>query len=380
MTHYTNSQPDRARRRLRLAERHAGRAVEQDRRLRRAGLEGLGARRTAVWLPARHPGLVQPVHRGGPRRSESRLRRPRRGLRDRGRRLALERRSARTGTSASAAGRLVRRAEHAAPPTTHPDQHSIAIGGGTRLRRQRRRRLRAAARAAQVNANGNATDWRNLNANLRTLQYYSVGGRHGDRRRRRLRRPAGQRRIAAAARGSDRQRKMGSPFGGDGGDSIVDPDDGCKILDEYVFLAMWLTENCGALRRHRAVGPRRSIRAIRSRASSRRSGPTAGNKRSLGRRRAVRLDEHKGFAIQTGVGVDAGLQQRRRPLDDGDRQAERRRLDGVVRPVQHRRLRPRRLDQCRRHVASAHAAGQRSRTDTSPASPSIPRTPSGATA
>jgi hypothetical protein len=39
--------------------------------------------------------------------------------------------------------------------------------------------------------------------------------------------------------------KMGSPFGGDGGDIIVDPDDGCKILDEYVYLELWLTETCG---------------------------------------------------------------------------------------------------------------------------------------
>jgi hypothetical protein len=38
---------------------------------------------------------------------------------------------------------------------------------------------------------------------------------------------------------------MGSPFGGDGGDIIVDPDDGCKILDEYVYLDLWLTTNCG---------------------------------------------------------------------------------------------------------------------------------------
>ena len=38
---------------------------------------------------------------------------------------------------------------------------------------------------------------------------------------------------------------MGSPFGGDGGDIIVDPDDGCRILDEYVFLTLWLTETCG---------------------------------------------------------------------------------------------------------------------------------------
>jgi hypothetical protein len=39
---------------------------------------------------------------------------------------------------------------------------------------------------------------------------------------------------------------MVSPFGGDGGDIIVDPQDGCKILDEYVYLDLWITTNCGA--------------------------------------------------------------------------------------------------------------------------------------
>jgi len=51
--------------------------------------------------------------------------------------------------------------------------------------------------------------------------------------------------------------KMGSPFGGDGGDIIVDPDDGCKILDEYVYLELWLTENCG-----RSNGTTRAIRDV----------------------------------------------------------------------------------------------------------------------
>ena len=32
------------------------------------------------------------------------------------------------------------------------------------------------------------------------------------------------------------QSEMGSPFGGDGGDTLVDPEDGCGILGEYVFL------------------------------------------------------------------------------------------------------------------------------------------------
>ena len=40
-------------------------------------------------------------------------------------------------------------------------------------------------------------------------------------------------------------RKQVSPFGGDGGDIIVNPRNGCEILNEYVFLALWLTTTCG---------------------------------------------------------------------------------------------------------------------------------------
>jgi hypothetical protein len=39
-------------------------------------------------------------------------------------------------------------------------------------------------------------------------------------------------------------RVMGSDFGGDGGDTIVDPANGCNIAEEYVYLAMWVTNNC----------------------------------------------------------------------------------------------------------------------------------------
>jgi len=77
---------------------------------------------------------------------------------------------------------------------------------------------------------------------------------------------------------------MGSPFGGDGGDTLVDPNDGCTILQEYVFLAMQVTENCG-----RSDGTVRSVRDI----------------------------------------------------DPGDPFPRRCSVDGLVRPMQHRRLHPR---------------------------------------
>jgi hypothetical protein len=131
------------------------------------------------------------------------------------------------------------------PSTTHPDQHSIAITGGTVLVGDDggvySRPLDPAA--SKEDAAGHATDWTNHNATLRTLQYYSVGtGRD----------PNGRGYAVAGGlqdNGGSLLRagasKMVSPFGGDGGDIIVNPRNGCEILDEYVFLALWLTTNCG---------------------------------------------------------------------------------------------------------------------------------------
>jgi hypothetical protein len=147
-------------------------------------------------------------------------------------------------------------ASNACPPTTHPDQHSIAFGNG-RVYIGNDGGVYSRAINGPVNANGNATDWVSHNANLRTLQYYSVG----------VGRVAGGVAVAGGLQDNggslllpeDRKGvgRMGSPFGGDGGDIIVDPDDGCKILDEYVFLTLWLTETCG-----RSDGTTRAIRDV----------------------------------------------------------------------------------------------------------------------
>ncbi|MEN3337161.1 MAG: hypothetical protein V7647_837, partial [Acidobacteriota bacterium] len=147
-------------------------------------------------------------------------------------------------------------AQNSCSPTTHPDQHSIAFDqdnvyvgndGGVYTRPIN----------GQVDASGHATDWRSLNANLRTLQYYSVG----------VGKVPGGFAVAGGLQDNggslllpeDRtgKGKMGSPFGGDGGDIIVDPDDGCKILDEYVFLELWMTTNCG-----RSDGTTHAIRDV----------------------------------------------------------------------------------------------------------------------
>ena len=147
-------------------------------------------------------------------------------------------------------------AQNTCSKTTHPDQHSIAFDrnnvyvgndGGVYARPIH----------GQVDADGHATDWRSLNANLRTLQYYSVG----------VGKVPGGYAVAGGLQDNggslllpgDRvgAGKMGSPFGGDGGDIIVDPDNGCNILDEYVYLVLWLTNDCG-----RSDGVTRSIRDV----------------------------------------------------------------------------------------------------------------------
>src|SRR3954471_22056290 len=147
-------------------------------------------------------------------------------------------------------------ARNSCPSTTHSDQHSIAIANGRLYVGNDGGLFRRPLRGT-VNANGNATDWENLNANIRTLQYYSVavgnvpggvavsGGMQDN---------GGSLLLPEDTTGSGR---MGSPFGGDGGDTLVDPADGCRILQEYVFMAMEVTESCA-----RSDGTFNSVRDV----------------------------------------------------------------------------------------------------------------------
>jgi hypothetical protein len=119
----------------------------------------------------------------------------------------------------------------------HPDQHSVAIGNG---------------RVYVGNDGGlysrslapGTTTWDDLSASghLGSLQYYSVG--------------VGTVPGGVAVWGglqdngvsllSPADAEMVSPFGGDGGDQIVDPTNGCNTVGEYVYLAVGVTNNCGA--------------------------------------------------------------------------------------------------------------------------------------
>ncbi|OIK00443.1 glycosyl hydrolase [Streptomyces sp. MUSC 14] len=130
--------------------------------------------------------------------------------------------------------------------TTHSDQHGVAIGsyhgksfvyvgndGGIYKR---------PVDGAQ-DASGHATDWTSLNdGTIDTLQYYSVGiGKdldHGGVSVTGGLQDNGQ----SILRSND--TVMGSDFGGDGGDTLTDPANGCDIAQEYVYLAVQVTQNC----------------------------------------------------------------------------------------------------------------------------------------
>ncbi|WP_330281075.1 glycosyl hydrolase [Streptomyces sp. NBC_00588] len=130
--------------------------------------------------------------------------------------------------------------------TTHPDQHGVAIGryhgrsfvyvgndGGA---------YRRPVHGSQDSA-GHATDWTSLNdGSIDTLQYYSVGigkdlDHHGVSVTGGL-----QDNGQSILRSND--KVMGSNFGGDGGDTLTDPANGCDIAQEYVYLSVQVTQNC----------------------------------------------------------------------------------------------------------------------------------------
>jgi hypothetical protein len=142
------------------------------------------------------------------------------------------------------------------PQSTHSDQHAVTFGavGGKQVvyvgndGGAYRRPLNGS-----VNAEGHATDWVSLNdGTIDALQYYYVGvgkvkGDDGAR-------PdisTGEGVLVSGGlqdNGGSLLRpgapKMVSNFGGDGGDVLVDPNDGCNIVQEYVVLSMEVTQTC----------------------------------------------------------------------------------------------------------------------------------------
>jgi len=128
-------------------------------------------------------------------------------------------------------------AKNTCPDTTHPDQHAawVAPDGTAYFATDGGMYSRPATLRSVVK-------WHDLNATLRTLQYYYAGiGRW----------PGGGDAIWGGLQDNGTSllkpgaATMVSPFGGDGGDLIIDPQDGRRAVNEYVFLTMARTENGG---------------------------------------------------------------------------------------------------------------------------------------
>ncbi len=147
-------------------------------------------------------------------------------------------------------------------PAPHSDQHSVSIAGNN-VYIGNDGGVYARPMDAGYDKYGHGKGWKELNPGLDALQYYSVGvGTDA----------SGHRVITGGLQDNgqslyvDGQNTMVSPFGGDGGITLVDPrkGKGCNIVAEYVNLSMSVTNNCG-----RSNGdPNASPRAIRDIAPS----------------------------------------------------------------------------------------------------------------
>jgi hypothetical protein len=138
------------------------------------------------------------------------------------------------------------------PQSTHPDQHSAAVGtvdGKAYLFVGNDGGIYRRPLHGSVNGNGNATDWQSLNdGTIDALQYYAVGvGLAANVPQT----PTGTGAVVSGGlqdNGGSLYRiggtKMSSNFGGDGGDVLVDPNNGCNILQEYVTLSLEVTQTC----------------------------------------------------------------------------------------------------------------------------------------
>jgi photosystem II stability/assembly factor-like uncharacterized protein len=141
------------------------------------------------------------------------------------------------------------------PLAPHTDQHSMTIGkvgGVPTLFIGNDGGVYSHPLNGHSNANGNGDDWKSLNdGTMDALQYYYVGvGKLADNGTR----PdlgSGDPVIVSGGlqdNGGSLLRpgsgKMVSNFGGDGGDVLVDPNNGCNIVQEYVYLTMEVTQTC----------------------------------------------------------------------------------------------------------------------------------------
>ena len=135
------------------------------------------------------------------------------------------------------------------PNTTHPDQHAawVAADGTAYFGNDGGMYSRPSGLRGVV-------QWNDLNATLRTLQYYFAGIGAS---------PAGGDAIWGGMQDNGTSLlnpgapQMVSPFGGDGGAVLVDPNNADRAVNEYVFMTMARTQNGG-----RSDGTTRSYTTI----------------------------------------------------------------------------------------------------------------------
>src|SRR6516162_3265707 len=133
-------------------------------------------------------------------------------------------------------------AKDTCPGTVHADQHALAISGGTLYTADDGGVYSHPLRDVGV------VKWRDLNATLHTLQYYySAIGKAPSGRGDYIWGGMQDNGVGLLTPGA---KQMVSPFGGDGTDNIVDPNNGNRAVNSYVYMSMASTTNGGRSNGH----------------------------------------------------------------------------------------------------------------------------------
>jgi hypothetical protein len=124
----------------------------------------------------------------------------------------------------------------------HSDQHAVAVdptGGTVYVGNDGGLYSRSVSRSAK--------SWTSLSRSgqLNTLQYYSVAVGKDKSHPGGVQVWGGLQDNGVSLLDPKNGGVMVSPFGGDGGKQIVDPNDGCRSVGEYVNLTLQLTTSCG---------------------------------------------------------------------------------------------------------------------------------------
>ena len=233
------------------------------------------------------------------------------------------------------------------PDSTHPDQHSVAVGNGYVYVGNDGGVYRRPVNGT-TNRDNHATDWQSLNDGIHRRAAVLLGlGRHGPGRSRRRgeRWSAGQRRLHPSTRRHRhglplrrRRRRLPSRSGqrmptGSGVRQPVHAQDRELQRQPRVPRRVHLDlAQHPALHQH----PRRRTGQIHRSVQPRRQQPE-----HLGRRRTARLGQHCGVCDPERQGLAQCLRSRCRSYRHVRRRLPRRRLRRLVRTLQQRRLHPR---------------------------------------